>query len=256
MMNDKFATDVGMPQMLMSVADAGEGFPPHSAAVVIDSRGFGDDGRSSISNPDAALSASSDTTGICCFKGADAGRSKADDWRVALHEGGHVVVGRALGSEVGGVTIIEGPDYGGKTWGPAGNASRVSSVDEQPELAEKIAGLMPAFGEPRSGAADIFAHVHVRITDLMAGTAAETLLHLDCAPWVALSDIRQARSLAGIICTSEAAIDAYLAFAAEEAKALITTHRAAVLAIAEALMVHRTLELDADRRHHRDRDGA
>jgi hypothetical protein len=28
---------------------------------------------------------------------------------VALHEGGHVVVGRALGEEVGSVTIVEGP---------------------------------------------------------------------------------------------------------------------------------------------------
>jgi hypothetical protein len=36
-------------------------------------------------------------------------RSPVDDWRVALHEGGHVVVGRALGEEVGGVTIVKGP---------------------------------------------------------------------------------------------------------------------------------------------------
>jgi hypothetical protein len=32
---------------------------------------------------------------------------------------------------------------------------------------------MPAFGEPRSGATQILAHVQTRVTDLMAGTAAE-----------------------------------------------------------------------------------
>jgi hypothetical protein len=205
-------------------------------------------GGSSIPNPDAALFpdvAASDSTDPVRSQHTDGvGRSELDDWRVALHEAGHTVVGRALGSEVGGVTIIEGPDFSGKTWGPAGNAARLSSVDEVPDLCEMIAGLMPGFGEPRVNAAEVFAHVQVRVADLMAGTAAETLLHPHCAPWVAHSDIRQARKLAAIICISEAAIDAYLRFGAEEAKALIIQHRAAVLAIAEALMVHRTLDTE------------
>jgi hypothetical protein len=55
-------------------------------------------------------------------------------------------------------------------------------------------------------------------------------------------DLKKSRALARLICTSEAAIDAYLRFGAEEAKALIMQHRAAVLAIAKALMVHRTLD--------------
>jgi ABC-type sugar transport system ATPase subunit len=59
---------------------------------------------------------------------------------------------------------------------------------------------------------------------------------------IAHSDIRQARALASLICSSESAIDAYLMFALAEAKALIVRHRAAVLAIARALMVHRTLD--------------
>jgi hypothetical protein len=59
---------------------------------------------------------------------------------------------------------------------------------------------------------------------------------------IAHSDIRQARALASLICSSESAIDAYLMFGLAEAKALIIRHRAAVLAIANALMVHRTLD--------------
>jgi hypothetical protein len=66
----------------------------------------------------------------------------------------------------------------------------------------------------------------------------------DDAPWVAHSDIRQARALASIICTGEATIDAYLLFGLAEAKALILQHQAAVLAIAEVLMVERTLNAE------------
>ena len=129
----------------------------------------------------------------------------------------------------------------GLTWGPLGNSARLSSVDEVPDLCEVISGLTPGPGEPRTKAAEVFAHVHVRGVDLMAWTAAELLLHTEGPPWHAHSAIRQARSLASIICSSEAAIDAYLKFAAEEAKAIIVQHRAAVLAVAEALIIHRTL---------------
>jgi hypothetical protein len=171
------------------------------------------------------------------------GRSPIDDWRIALHEAGHVVVGRVLGEEVGGVTIVEGPDYGGLTWGPQGNSARLSST-EKSDLCEKIGALMPGDGETRENAAEIYAHCHVRVTDLCSGTAAETLLHPDDEPWIAHSDIRQARMLASLVCSSEGAIDAYLAFGLAEAKALIVQHRAAVLAIAQALLIERTLNAE------------
>jgi ATP-dependent Zn protease len=170
--------------------------------------------------------------------------SALDDRRTAIHEAGHVVVGRALGMEVGGCTIVEGPDFAGLTWGPTGNSARLSSMEEVPDLCEKIANLMPAFGEPRIHAAEIYAHVFVRVTDLMSGTAAEILLHPDCAPWVAHSDIRQARALASIICTSESSIDACLLLGSAEAESLILQHRAAVLAIADALMIERSLNAE------------
>jgi hypothetical protein len=169
-------------------------------------------------------------------------RSTAVDWRVALHEAGHVVVGRCLGMEVGGVTINEGPDFGGLTWGPQGNTARLSSVKEEPSLCEKIVALMPKAGECRSTAADIFTHVFSRVTDLRAGTASESVLYPDAEPWPAHSDIAQARSLASIICTSEFSIDAFLQLGLAEAKSLIEQHRPAVLAIAEALIIHRTLD--------------
>jgi hypothetical protein len=44
------------------------------------------------------------------------------------------------------------------------------------------------FGEPRVNAAEVSTLCHVRCIDLCAGTAAETLLHSACAPWIAHSD--------------------------------------------------------------------
>jgi hypothetical protein len=58
---------------------------------------------------------------------------------------------------------------------------------------------------------------------------------------IAHSDTRQARALARLIRSSESAIDAYLTFGLAEAQALIIRHRAAVLAIANALIIHKTL---------------
>jgi hypothetical protein len=53
---------------------------------------------------------------------------------------------------------------------------------------------MPGDGEPRVNAAEIYAHVQVRVVDLCAGTASESLLYPDDEPWIARSDIRQARA--------------------------------------------------------------
>jgi hypothetical protein len=66
-------------------------------------------------------------------------------------------------------------------------------------------------------------------------------LHPACAPLIAHSDVREARKIASMVCISDAAIDAYLGFGLAEVKALIEQHRAAVWAIAEALMIQRTL---------------
>jgi hypothetical protein len=177
------------------------------------------------------------------------GRSAADDWRVSLHEAGHVIVGRALGNELGGVTIIPSETHGGLTWGPNHFKSGFDGAADDddivvPDLAEKIGALMPGAGESRSDVVDIFTYVHIRVTELCAGTASESLLVPDEKPWVAHSDLRKSRAVASLICSSEASIDAYLRFGAEEAKTLIEQHRAAVLAIAEALMVRRTLDAE------------
>jgi hypothetical protein len=73
---------------------------------------------------------------------------------------------------------------------------------------------------------------------LMAGTAAETLLHADDPPWEPKSDLLQAQSLASLVCSSPGAVDALLTFGFEEAMALIREHKVLVLAVARALIDH------------------
>jgi hypothetical protein len=105
-------------------------------------------------------------------------RCAVDDWRISLHESGHVIVGRAFGNEIGGVTIIPSKTYGGLTWGPNHFQSGFdgSAVDDDivvPDLAEKIGALMPGPGESRSEVVDIFTHVHIRVVELCAYASGE-----------------------------------------------------------------------------------
>ncbi|MBN9039843.1 MAG: hypothetical protein J0H38_01030 [Rhizobiales bacterium] len=176
------------------------------------------------------------------------GRSPTDSWRVALHEAGHVVVGRALGSEVGGVTIVPGDGFAGLTWGPANPGTKLSNADGDaaaPKLVETIGPMMPGPGEARDAVADVFANVHISAIELMAGTAAETILHTDNPPWDAVSDVVKCKTLATLICSSERSIEQFMIFAFEEAVALINRHRAVVLAIAQALIDHPAHTLNA-----------
>jgi hypothetical protein len=119
--------------------------------------------------------------------------------------------------------------------------------NDVPDLCEAIGDLMPGAGEPRVNAAEIFSHIHVRIVDLMAGTAGELLLHPECPPWVAHSDIRQARALASLICSSEEAITAYLEVGREEARALILRRAGHRRGVDDSPHVRRR----HDRHHHR-----
>jgi len=81
---------------------------------------------------------------------------------------------------------------------------------------------MPKDGEKRDEAADIFLGVFTEVIIKMAGKASEELLCTDGPPWEAVSDLWEAKALAGIVCSSPQAVDAFVAFALEQAKALIS----------------------------------
>ena len=175
-------------------------------------------------------------------------RSPETDRRIAIHEAGHVVAGRALGQLVGGVTIEPGPGYSGATWGPDSDPSRFCSSEEIIETCVTLATLMPAFGEPRDDLAVDLIHTHARVVELLAGTEAERQLFTDAPPLEAPHDVAEAGAHAALICCSHVAGRAFLAYAKIEASELIRLHRHRVQAVADALVERRTLdgaEIDA-----------
>jgi hypothetical protein len=163
----------------------------------------------------------------------------ARDRRIALHEAAHLTVGRALGASYGGATIEENVDlgYGGLCWGPdfqSRFAGEVSSVIEQ------LDEMMPRDGDTRDDTAEIFQHVHTRVTELTAGSEAEKL-HCGDA-WTASDDRKQERQLAALIFSTPQSVEAFIAACALEAQAILHRHVEVVEALAAALLEHRTLD--------------
>jgi hypothetical protein len=170
------------------------------------------------------------------------------DRRIALHEAGHITVGRALGAEFGGATINPGPDFSGMAWGPYFEPSRLSDLSLATDICDRVRPLMPGLGDRRVDGAEFYTHAHFRIVELMAGTEAERILHIADPPLDAINDRQQAWAFANIVCCSNSpsAIEQFLSFARAEAAALIAAHRSVVLAIAEALLEKRTLSSGAE----------
>ncbi|MGO9682364.1 MAG: hypothetical protein ACLPTZ_07205, partial [Beijerinckiaceae bacterium] len=160
------------------------------------------------------------------------------DRRVALHEAGHVLVGRALGGEIGGATITSTEFFAGRVWGPNGNPSHLGSGFD---VCTEARPYLPRLGESRSDAAELFTHAIGRCIELAAGTASEKLFFPDDEPLTATDDQRQSSAFAGLVCCTPAAVGAFLAYAASEAAALLNEHRGVVIQVADALLERRTL---------------
>ncbi len=162
------------------------------------------------------------------------------DRRVAVHEASHAFTARFSGLPLGGCTVQPAPDgsYSGLCWGPGSAKSRYSS--EAIGLCQDITALMPGPGERAGDAAELFVHARNRCLELAAGSAGEEAL-LSGLPLVAHDDQKQAEAYAAIFCRTPAAITAFLTYAHAEAIALLSEHRSTVLALADALIEHRTL---------------
>jgi hypothetical protein len=169
-------------------------------------------------------------------------RTPEIDFRIALHEGGHILCGKYFGFPVEAATIVADPinGFGGMV---SGNKDRTSLLapDRVVDLCVKIQPLMPQIGESRTDVAEFHAHAHYRIVELLGGTEAERLFHTDDPPLQAAHDLQQAEAFAALIC-SPASIAAFIEFARIEARAILTDHRHVVFALAHALVEHRTLE--------------
>jgi hypothetical protein len=141
---------------------------------------------------------------------ASLGRTEDEDERIAVHEAGHAVAGRLLGHEIGGVTVTPTNSYDGLCWGVGHTQAFAQGRGDASDVREVLAPLMPKPGEDRSSVSDVFGNVHDHCIELMAGRAAERML-LEAEPAPPVDDPRQARELGLLICSSEEAIETFIA---------------------------------------------
>ena len=140
------------------------------------------------------------------------GRSRDEDVRIAIHEAGHAVAARALGPQVGGVTVNPSADGSadGLCWGVGYKEAFAQGRGDASDVREALAPLMPEPGEDRRGVFDIFGHVRDQCIEFLAGRAAERIL-LDGEPVEPVDDLRQARELAFLIGSSDEAVETFIA---------------------------------------------
>jgi hypothetical protein len=119
---------------------------------------------------------------------------------------------RQIGDVVGGITV--NPDavrgYEGLCWGVDHTEAFAEGRGDASDFREALASEMPQAGEDRRPVADVFGNVYAQCIELMAGRAAEAIF-LDGEPVVPADDLRQARELAMLICSSEEAIETFIA---------------------------------------------
>jgi hypothetical protein len=100
---------------------------------------------------------------------------------------------------------------------------------------------MPQPGEDRGAVSDVFGNVYAHRIELMAGRAAEHM-NLDEEPVAPADDLRQARELAMLICSSEEAIESFIAHCDVAAWDLLMPYGDVVIALSTVLRIKRTLD--------------
>jgi hypothetical protein len=169
------------------------------------------------------------------------GRTEEEDERVAVHEAGHCVAARLLGHEVGGVTVNPASGYEGLCWGVGHTQAFTNGRGDASDVRKVLAPLMPKPGEDRSALSDVFGNVYAKGIELMAGRAAERML-LEDEPVTPVDDLRQARELAMLICTSEKAIETFIAHCDVAAWDLLLPYGDVVMTLSIVLRIKRTLD--------------
>jgi hypothetical protein len=142
---------------------------------------------------------------------------------------------------MGGVTVNPAADgsSGGLCWGVGYKEAFAQGRGDASTVREALAPLMPEPGEDRRGASDIFGHVRDQCIEFLAGRAAERIL-LDGEPIEPVDDL-QARELAMLICSSEEAIETFIAHCDVAARDLLTPYGDVVIALSVVLRTKRAL---------------
>jgi hypothetical protein len=174
-------------------------------------------------------------------------RSLEMTFRISVHEAGHVVCARYFDLPVGGSTIVASGRTGGLTWGAseqldraAFDESAVHGVDD--DILETARALRPMIGESFTPAAEWHQRCRVRCIGALAAEEAERILLPDHLPIGGVGDQLQARQFATMFCTSPNSVNSFLEVCRVEAAEIVGASRHIVLALAYALVEHRTLD--------------
>jgi hypothetical protein len=146
------------------------------------------------------------------------------------------------------VTVVADGKFAGRVWGPGGEQFLGDgSQDVCAEVIHELTPFWPRIGEPRDDAAEFQVHAIRRTVELLAGSEGERVLLEE--PLVgAVDDNKQALRFARLVCVSPASVEAFLSYAAAEARALLEQYRDLVSALADCLIAKRTMtgaEVDA-----------
>jgi len=172
---------------------------------------------------------------------ASLGRTEDEDERVAVHEAGHAVAGRLLGHEIGGVTVNPANGYEGLCWNVGHTQAFAQGRGDAADVRKVLAPMMPKPGEDRSSISDVFANVHAQCIELMAGRAAVRML-IEGESVTPVDDLRQARELAMLICSSEEAIETFIAHCDVAARDLLLPYGDVMMTLSIVLRIKRTLD--------------
>ncbi|MTV16758.1 MULTISPECIES: hypothetical protein [Bradyrhizobium] len=174
---------------------------------------------------------------------ASLGRTEDDDMRIAIHEAGHAVCARLLGHEVGGITVnpdmVRGSE--GLCWGVDHAEAFAEGRGDVADVRDALRSVMPQAGEDRQPVADVFAGIYAQCIEFMAGRAAERML-LEGEPPAPIDDLRQARELAVLICSSDEALDALILHCDLAARDLLMPYGDLVMTLSVVLRIKRTLD--------------
>ena len=151
---------------------------------------------------------------------------------MAYHESGHATVSRLLGLPVAGATIEFVNGHHGCTW---------SNESDLEPGAETVADICAALKPLMPGMIDTeLEQAHSHVVAWLAGVEAEELFCNELLPNTG-HDLRAARAVAELIVRDVSDVAAYINFARTETRALLTKFAGAVIAIASALVEHRTI---------------
>src|SRR5947209_504089 len=169
------------------------------------------------------------------------------EFRIIVHELGHVLIARLRDAVVTSVSIIADDVSEGRVLGSWRFKAFARGDIDARDIRAELQSRMPRPGEDHLPAASVTQEIMEQVVEYMGGRAAEQLV-LRGRPSPALDDFRQARELAAIICISPKSIDRFVRFAEQQAEDLLRPHIDLIFALIPELRDRREMtgtEVDA-----------